>query len=166
MNLKGAHLFPLPAPQLDRFMLQLSMGYPGEEDEAAIVLQHGRTDGWKGFAPVVSSEDLNSWRREVDQIHISEEIVSYIVACVRETRKHPDVLVGASPRTGVKLSRLVRALSLVRGMEYVPVDMVKEVFHHAVSHRLVLRDPDMSAHEIIDTVLSNVPIERRRRGRG
>lgn len=165
MNLKGAHLFPLPAPQLDRFMLQLSMGYPDADDEAAIVLQHGRVDGWSGFAPVVTSTDLNAWREEVDRVHIDEEVVSYIVACVRETRKHPDVLVGASPRTGVKVSRLVRALSLVRGLDFVPIEMVKEVFHHAVSHRLMLRDPDMSANEIIDTVLSSVPVEARRRRR-
>ncbi len=165
MNLKGAHLFPLPAPQLDRFMIQLSMGYPAEDDEAAIVRQHGREDGWKGFDPVVTSEELAQWQSDVDRVHISDEVVRYIVACVRETRKHPDVLVGASPRTGVKVSRLVRSLALVRGVDYVPIDMVKEVFHVAVSHRLILRDPDMSANEIIDSVLSSVPVEQKRRKR-
>jgi MoxR-like ATPase len=101
----------------------------------------------------------------VDRVQISEEVVQYIVACVRETRRHPDVLVGASPRTGVKVSRLIRSLSLVRGTDFVTIDMVKEVFHSAVSHRLILRDPDMSANEIIDSVLSSVPVEQRRRRR-
>ena len=163
MNLKGAHLFPLPAPQLDRFMIQISMGYPDETAEAAIVTQHGREDAWKGFVSVVSSDDLNNWQESVDLVQISDEVVEYIVACVRETRKHPDVLVGASPRTGVKVSRLIRALALIRGLDYVTIDMVKEVFHHAVSHRLILRDPDLSADEIIDTVLQSVPVERKRR---
>jgi MoxR-like ATPase len=165
MNLKGAHLFPLPAPQLDRFMIQLSMGYPDEENEAAIVSQHGRIDAWKGFAPVVTSGELTSWQEQVDSLFISEEIIEYIVACVRETRKHPDVTVGASPRTGVKVSRLIRALALARGIDYVTVDMVKEVFHTAVDHRLILRDPDMSANEIIDSVLSSVPVEKKHRRR-
>ena len=165
MNLKGAHLFPLPAPQLDRFMVQLSMGYPDEEDEAAIVAQHGRVDGWEGFSPVVTSDELTRWQDSVDTLFIAEEVIDYIVASVRETRKHPDVTIGASPRTGVKLSRLIRALSLIRGIEYVTVDMVKEVFYNAVAHRLILRDPDMSAHEIIDSVLASVPVEKKHRRR-
>ncbi|MCL2602779.1 MAG: AAA family ATPase, partial [Treponema sp.] len=58
MNLKGAHLFPLPAPQLDRFMLRLSLGYPSEEEERAIIEKHGRTDAWEGFSSVIDSGDL------------------------------------------------------------------------------------------------------------
>lgn len=159
MNLKGAHLFPLPAPQLDRFMIQLSMGYPSDEDEALIVKQHGREDGWYGFSPVVGSEDLISWQETVDAVSIHEDVVSYIVECVRRTRQHPDVLVGASPRTGVKVSRLIRALALVRGEDFVTVDMVKEVFHTAVAHRLIMRDPDMSPGDVISSILDSVPVE-------
>ena len=67
MNLKGAHLFPLPAPQLDRFMVQLSMGYPNTSDEISIVNQHGRDDGWGEFKPVIKAEDIIEWRNLVDQ---------------------------------------------------------------------------------------------------
>lgn len=162
MNLKGAHLFPLPAPQLDRFMIQLSMGYPDPEDEASIVRQHGRDDGWSGFSAVVGSDDITTWQKAVDSVSIHEEVIAYIVNCVRQTRRHPDVLVGASPRTGVKISRLIRALALVRGSDYVTVDMVKEVFHTAVAHRLIMRDPDMSPREVLDSILSTVPVEKRR----
>ncbi len=162
MNLKGAHLFPLPAPQLDRFMIQLSMGYPNDEDEASIVKQHGRFDGWKNFGPVVSSEELIKWQTEMDNVEIHSEVIDYIVACVRKTRQHPDVLVGASPRTGVKVSRLIRALALIRNEDYVTVDLVKEVFHNAVTHRLIMRDPEMPAEDVIDSVLKNVPVEPKR----
>ncbi|MBN1686204.1 MAG: MoxR family ATPase [Spirochaetales bacterium] len=161
MNLKGAHLFPLPAPQLDRFMIQLSMGYPDTADEISIVNQHGRDDGWTAFGPTVKSEDIISWRRLVDEVTIHEEVVSYIVNCVRKTRQHPDVQTGASPRTGVKVSRLVRALALVRGMDFVNIDMVKEVFHNAVSHRLIMKDPDMAPQSVIDSILETVPVEPR-----
>ena len=161
MNLKGAHLFPLPAPQLDRFMVQLSLGYPSTGDEIAIVNQHGRDDGWGEFKPVIKAEDIIAWRNLVDQVSIHEEIVGYIVDCVRKTRQHPEVQTGASPRTGVKVSRLVRALALVRGIDFVNVDMVKEVFHNAVSHRLIMRDPETPPQSVIDSILDTVPVEPR-----
>lgn len=159
MNLKGAHLFPLPAPQLDRFMVQLSMGYPPEHSEEAIVRQHGRNDAWDSFAPVVSSNDLLTWKEMVDQTYISDEIVSYIVTCVRRTREHSDVLVGASPRTGVKVSRLARALSLIRGNDYATIDTVKEIFAAAVTHRIVMKNSAQSPETVIEEVMERTPVE-------
>ncbi|MBT3274673.1 MAG: MoxR family ATPase, partial [Spirochaetales bacterium] len=162
MNLKGAHLFPLPAPQLDRFMIQLSMGYPNPDDEEAIVKQHGRDDGWQSFKPVVQASEIIEWQQLVDQVTIHDEIVHYIVNCVRRTRTHPEVQTGGSPRTGVKVSRLVRALALVRGIDFVTIDMVKEVFASAVAHRLIMRDPDMSPSSVIESILDTVPVEPKR----
>lgn len=159
MNLKGAHLFPLPAPQLDRFMIQLSMGYPNAESEAAIVAQHGRTDGWKDFRPVIAASELLRWGALVDEVSIHPDIIDYIVACVRRTREHSDVLVGGSPRTGVKLSRLSRALAMVRGEDYVTVDLVKEIMVPAVAHRLVMKDSSMPTIPVIEQILESVPVE-------
>jgi len=163
MNLKGVHLFPLPAPQLDRFMIELSMGYPEAPDEAAIVRQHGREDAWSSFGPVVSSAELVDWQAQVDKVEIHPEIVNYIVACVRQSRLHPDVAMGASPRTGVKLSRLARALALVRGQDFVTVDLVKEIFPPAVAHRLMLNDASRNAGPVLQDILGSVPVEPSRR---
>jgi MoxR-like ATPase len=163
MNLKGVHLFPLPAPQLDRFMIELSMGYPEAPDEAAIVRQHGREDAWLNFGPVVSSTELVEWQAQVDKVEIHPEIVNYIVACVRQSRLHPDVAMGASPRTGVKLSRLARALALVRGQDFVTVDLIKEIFLPAVAHRLVLNDASRNSGPVLQEILGTVPVEPSRR---
>jgi len=163
MNLKGVHLFPLPAPQLDRFMIRLSLGYPPAEDEAAIIRQHGRNDGWAGFGPVVDSTSLIRWKKLVDEVALHADVVDYLLACIRETRNHPDIEMGASPRTGVKISRLVRALALVRGIDYVPVDYVKEVFVPAVAHRIVTRDPAITPETALGRILDAVPVEARRR---
>ncbi len=163
MNLKGAHLFPLPAPQLDRFMLQLSMGFPNHSNEMEIVKQHGRNDGWKTFGPVIPYTTLLKWQQMVDSVSIHDDIVDYIVALVRATRNHPDIVVGASPRTGVKLSRLARALCLLRGFDFVTPDIIKEIFIPAVAHRLQLQDPEASAAEILETILKSVPIDSRNR---
>jgi MoxR-like ATPase len=158
MNLKGVHLFPLPAPQLDRFMVQLSMGYPDSEDEASIIKQHGRDDAWSRFAPVVTSTEMLQWQRLVDSVSIHGDVVDYIVACVRQSRHHPDVMMGASPRTGVKVSRLARALALLRGQDYVTIDLVKEIFLPAVSHRLVMQDTSQSPVPLLEEILKTVPV--------
>ncbi|MBN2509405.1 MAG: MoxR family ATPase [Spirochaetales bacterium] len=165
MNLKGAHLFPLPAPQLDRFMLQLSMGFPDHDNEKEIVKQHGRADGWKSFGPVIPYSTLLKWQEMVDSVTIHDDVVDYIVALVRATRNHPDIVVGASPRTGVKLSRLARALCLLRGSDFVTPDIIKEIFISAVAHRLQLQDPEDSAADILKGILTSVPVDGRKRSK-
>lgn len=159
MNLKGAHLFPLPAPQLDRFMVQLSLGYPDPHDEAEIVKQHSRDDAWESFEPVISSRRLLHWQNLVDRVTVHPEVIDYLVACIRETRYQQDVLTGASPRTGVKLSRLARALALIRGMSFVTVDLVKELFHPVLAHRVIMKDPSRESGDILDAILNSVPVE-------
>jgi MoxR-like ATPase len=160
MNLKGVHLFPLPAPQLDRFMLQVSLGFPGPEEESEIIKMHGKTDAWKDFKPVIRSTQLTEWQNLVDRVFIHDDIIDYMVSCINRTRTHEDVLMGASPRTGVKLSRLARALSMIRGEEFVSIDTVKEIFLPAVAHRLVLHDPARDPGEILDHILKTVPVDK------
>jgi MoxR-like ATPase len=159
MNLKGVHLFPLPAPQLDRFMLQVSLGFPKPDQEAEIIKMHGRNDAWKDFRPVISSNQLTRWQNLVDQVFIHDDLIDYMVSCINKTRTHQDILMGASPRTGVKVSRLARALSMIRGEEYVSIDTVKEIFIPAVSHRLVLHDPAQKPEQILDHILKTVPVD-------
>ncbi|MDR0568227.1 MAG: MoxR family ATPase [Spirochaetaceae bacterium] len=159
MNLRGVHLFPLPAPQLDRFMIRLSMGYPSEEDEREIIGRHGRTDAWNSFESVIGSEDLIRWKKQVDEVQMHPEVTGYIVNCVRQTRAHPDIETPASPRAGVRLSRLVRSLALCRGLDYVPVDLVKETFITAMAHRIVTRDPSIPPETPLESILNSVPVE-------
>ncbi len=158
MNLKGAHLFPLPAPQLDRFMIQLSLGFPSEEDEISILQQHGRTDGWKNFKPVTPSGQLLHWQAMVDEISVHSDIAEYIVRLIRATRVHPEISTPASPRTGVKLSRLARALSLLRGQDFVSQDTVKELFTTALAHRITLHDPDRPRDTVLREILKATPV--------
>ncbi|MDC7219743.1 MAG: MoxR family ATPase [Spirochaetales bacterium] len=158
MNLKGAHLFPLPAPQLDRFMLRLSLGYPQAEDELAIVSQHGRNDGWKTLKPVLKASDLRAWQEEVDTVSIHPDIIRYIVDLVRATREHGSVETGCSPRTGVKLSRMARSLALIRGEEFITHDHIKEIFVAATAHRLELKDPDASAEDVLNEILQTTAV--------
>jgi MoxR-like ATPase len=160
MNLRGVHLFPLPAPQLDRFMIRLSLGYPSVEDEREIIGRHGRMDAWDNFESVIDSADLIRWKKMVDEVQMHPDISAYIVDCVRQTRVHPDIETGASPRAGVRISRLVRSLALCRGLDYVPIDFVKETFITAMAHRIITRDPSIPPEAPLESILNSVPVDR------
>ena len=162
MNLKGVHLFPLPTPQLDRFMIRLSLGYPSAEDETEIINRHGKIDAWDNFESVINSADLIEWKKMVDTVQMHPDITAYIVNCVRATRVHPDIETPASPRAGVRISRLARSLALCRGMDYVTIDLVKEIFIHAMAHRIITRDPSITPEAPLLSILNSVPVESRR----
>ena len=165
MNLKGVHLFPLPTPQLDRFMIRLSLGYPSEADETEIINRHGRIDAWDSFQSVIDSADLIRWKKMVDEVQMHPDVTAYLVNCVRQTRVHPDIETPASPRAGVRISRLARSLALCRGMDYVPVDLIKEIFIHAMAHRIITRDPSIPPEAPLESILNSVPVEPSRRER-
>ena len=163
MNLKGVHLFPLPTPQLDRFMIRLSLGYPSEEDETEIINRHGKIDAWDSFQSVIDSADLIRWKKMVDEVQMHPDVTAYLVNCVRQTRSHPDIEIPASPRAGVRISRLARSLALCRGMDYVPVDLIKEIFIHAMAHRIITRDPSIPPEAPLESILNSVPVEPKKR---
>jgi MoxR-like ATPase len=142
-------------------MLRLSLGYPSEGDERAIVEKHGRQNAWEGFESVIDSGDLIRWKKMVDQIQVDPDVNAYIVACVRQTRSHPDIESPASPRAGVRISRLVRSLALCRGLDYVPIDFVKETFIPAMAHRIITRDPSIPPEAPLEKILDTVPVERK-----
>ncbi len=162
MNLEGVHLFPLPAPQLDRFMIRISLGFPESDVEAEIIKQHGREDGWSDFFPVLPYQELLGWQKLVDRVTIGEEIISYIVSCVRQTRVHPDVHMCASPRAGIKVARLARALALLRGRNYVDIDLIKEIFLPAMAHRIIMHDSSEKSEDLLENILDTVPVEAAR----
>ncbi|MCL2720694.1 MAG: MoxR family ATPase [Treponema sp.] len=159
MNLKGVHLFPLPVPQLDRFMIRLSLGYPSAEDETKIINQHGKIDAWDNFKSVIDSADLIRWKKMVDDVQMHPDVTAYLVNCVRFTRIHPDIETPASPRAGVRISRLAKSLALCRGMDYVPIDIIKEIFIPAMAHRIITRDPSIPPEAPLQSILNSAPVE-------
>jgi MoxR-like ATPase len=101
-------------------------------------------------------------KKMVDEVQMHSDITSYIVNCVRQTRAHPDIEIPASPRAGVRISRLARSLALCRGMDFVPVDIVKEIFIHAMAHRIITRDPSIPPEAPLQSILDTVPVEPKR----
>jgi MoxR-like ATPase len=129
--------FPLPEAQLDRFFLRTALGYPGEDDELAIVEEQLRQHPLDRLRAVVSLEDVALLRRAVQDVYIDPVIRRWVIKLVRATREADGVAIGASVRGSLALERATRAWALLDGREYVtPVD-VESLFLPVVMHRIV-----------------------------
>jgi MoxR-like ATPase len=153
--------FPLPEAQLDRFLLRVRMGYPGEEDEERI-LTVGRRGRVLPSTPLPDAPDLVGLRRLVDDVRLEPPVRHYIVSLARATRDHPDVQVGASPRAVEHMGDATRARALLAGRDYVLPDDVKALAGPVFNHRLVLstdaRIRDRRQDEILEEIVEGVPV--------
>jgi len=158
-------VYPLPEAQLDRFALKLRVGYPSEEEEAEILRRRvQRKSDFVQVRTVVSREEVLEMQEAVEEVHVDEDILRYIVQLVRATRQHPKVEVGVSPRGAETLLKLARAHAVLRGRDYVIPDDVKAVAVEALAHRLVLKSEmwvrGVSPESIIRDVLATVPVPK------
>jgi MoxR-like ATPase len=160
IDLEGT--FPLPEAQLDRFLFQIHLGYPSEDDERAILKLDAALDPARIAAPCVSHDEIKMLQGCVARTHVSEDMHRYIVAVVRMTRQLPTLALGASPRATVALSRSARALASLRGRDYVLPDDVKYLAPRVLAHRMVLaaqaRLKQQRAADIVSELLARVPV--------
>jgi MoxR-like ATPase len=153
-------VFPLPEAQLDRFLIQIDMGYPEMAEEIAIVKMQAEGHPIEQLNPVAGEEDVQLLRQAVRRVHTDPSIFEYIVRLVRATRERPDLLLGASPRASLGLHHLSRALALVQGVAHVQPDHVKLAAPAVLRHRLLLTpqarlagvQPDGVIMELLDQV--------------
>jgi MoxR-like ATPase len=154
--------YPLPEAQLDRFLLRMSVGYPGRDDEWQMLAQRAeRGHDEVELEPVVDRQSLLDMQQAVEGVHVSEAVGLYIVDVVTATRNSPSVQVGASPRGSLALLKLSRARAALQGRDFVTPDDVKAVAVPALAHRLTLR-PELwvqrvSADDIVRERLETVP---------
>ena len=135
--------YPLPEAQLDRFLLKIVVGYPSRDEEREIVRRHGSRTlmpdvSAYGLARIADHETLARARAAVAGLHLSDELIDYVVDLVRATRQHTAIQHGASPRSATMLAAASRALASLRGRTFVIPDDVKELFLPAMRHRVVL----------------------------
>jgi MoxR-like ATPase len=129
--------FPLPEAQLDRFFLRTALGYPGEDDEIAIVEEQLRVHPLASLRPVVSVDEVNTLRAAVQDVYIDPALRRWAIRLVRATREAEGVAIGASVRGSLALERAARAWALLDGRDYVtPVD-VERLFLPVLMHRIV-----------------------------
>ncbi len=128
--------FPLPEAQLDRFLLQIQLGYPTLAEEEEILLRYERHDPLQQLQPVADAATILALQAEVRTIHVNEDVRRYILAIVRNTREHEAVQLGVSPRGTLALYRASQALAALRGRDYVIPSDVKHLCPTVLTHRI------------------------------
>jgi MoxR-like ATPase len=148
--------YPLPESQLDRFMMRVVIGYPSRQKELEILDTHGVRSTFLDLEPVVSVAEIKELIVVAREVTVSSSVKSYIIDLVDGTRHHPDVLLGASPRSALFLQRLSRALAASQGREYVTPDDIKLLAHPVLEHRMALRPEAQMRGETLPEVIGDL----------
>ena len=156
----------LPDSQMDRFMVRLSLGYPNPKDEVTMVLNRQGGNPLHTLRALLTREQLAEIQDEVEDTHLSDSIVNYIVNLINATRKSEDILRGASPRATLAVTAMAKAVAQLRGRDYVVPGDVREVFVHTIAHRLILSPKaeaqNKSAEQVLREILDATPAPRLR----
>lgn len=152
--------FPLPEAQLDRFLMQVQLGYPTEEEEEQILLRYEREEPLTDLQPVATGEEVQALQQRAREVHVSVDVRHYIVKVARATREHASVDLGVSPRGTLALYRASQALAALRGRDYVIPSDVQRLCPALLTHRVHIspqvrlrgRTPAQVVQEIIDAV--------------
>jgi MoxR-like ATPase len=154
--------FPLPEAQLDRFIIKLSIGYPSEEDERAILRRFKEVSPLTDLQPVTSAEEVLQAQQAVRGVYVNPVVEGYIVSVVHATRRHEAIELGASPRATMALYRTSQALAAVEGRGYVLPDDVKCMALPVLAHRIILstrtRLRGRGNSALLQEVLDSVPV--------
>lgn len=160
--------YPLPEAQKDRFMLKITMSYPGREEELSLAQQMLGTRSPEALLAnntvqtVVTAEQLQSVRRGLEHMVVREELLAYLVDIVRHTRQHESVFIGAGPRATQALLLASRAYAALAGRDFVTPDDVKTMALPVLEHRLVLRPEfeieGLTIPEVIRNILAARPV--------
>ncbi len=160
--------YPLPEAQMDRFMLRISPGYPETIDEEIEILRRRmnwrKDDPTEDVDPIIPLSAFEKMQRAVEDVYVDRKILEYISELVRETRGHELVELGSSPRGGLALLKLSRALAVIDGRDYVIPDDVKRVAVEALSHRIILKFEyaveGLRAEEVVKDILGKVKVPK------
>ena len=157
--------YPLPEAQLDRFIARIRLGYLDEAGEAEMARRRLE----RGSAPprpaeILDAGTLIAMRESLEQVHLDDDLLGYVVRLVAATRSHPQVTVGASPRGTLAVIQLARGHAALDSRDYVIPEDVKAVAVPALAHRLVLR-PEMwvrrvTGADLISEILAGEPVPR------
>jgi MoxR-like ATPase len=148
--------YPLPEAQLDRFMMRVVIGYPSREKELEILDTHGVRSTFHDLDSVATLHEVQEMVDIARIVAVSSSVKNYIVDLVEGTRQHPDVMLGASPRSALFLQRISRSRAASNGRDYVMPDDIKALASPVLEHRLALRPEAHMRGETIETIIDDV----------
>jgi MoxR-like ATPase len=154
--------YPLPEAQMDRFAVQLSLGYVAPEDEVAILSAQAQRHPIDTLTACVSIDDVLMVRRRAAGVRMSDELKRYAVDVVRATRAATGIQLGASPRASLALMKAAQALALSEGREFVIPEDVREMAVPVIAHRMVVepqaRFAGVTTAGLVEEILAKVPM--------
>ncbi|NLC88525.1 MAG: MoxR family ATPase [Clostridiaceae bacterium] len=131
--------YVLPEAQLDRFMFRMTLGYPTAKEEINIMSRFSAENPIDNLLPVAAAADVLWLRDQARQVYVADAIKLYITNLAQQTRHHPDVELGASPRASLMLLQAAKAAALLSGRDYVLPDDVQSLLHFVFDHRLIIK---------------------------
>ncbi|MBQ6240613.1 MAG: MoxR family ATPase [Firmicutes bacterium] len=153
--------FPLPEAQLDRFLMQLSLGYTDKEGSLAILDRFVKGAPDQEIEPVCTAEELLEMQQAVKTVYVHPDVAAYTVDIVEKTRGREDVSLGVSPRGNLSLVKAAQALAAVRGRNFVSPQDIKDLVIPVLGHRMILssglRNRSTQIEGILNGILSTVP---------
>jgi len=160
-NVEMTGTYPLPEAQLDRFFARLTLGYPDEASEQAMLASRQTAEPLSSLRPITSPEEMMLVQAAIQEVHVSDLVRKYMVDVVRATREHALILLGASPRGSLFLLRAAQAQAAINGKEHVTPDDVKAVATMILGHRVIprgeVRARGTTTDQIITQILDTVP---------
>lgn len=148
--------YPLPEAQLDRFLMKISMGYPTFLEELELLERNSQNSPIEEIGAVLSREDLLEIQQKVKTVYVDKTIQQYIIHLVSQTREHPLIYLGVSPRGSLALMKAAKALAYINGRDYVIPDDVKFLAPYIMGHRILLTSEARYDGETNDSVIENI----------
>lgn len=161
--------YRLPEAQLDRFLFKITMDYPTFEDEINILkLHHQQNNSManhaKTWTPILTKEEIAALRETIKQVHISDELMTYIAQLITQTRDHADIYLGASPRASLALLNASKAYAALQGRDFVIPEDIIYLSPLVLRHRIIIMpEKEMEgfiSDDIIHELIKAVPVPR------
>ena len=159
--------YALPEAQLDRFLFKINVGYPTIEDEIKIITRHNERKGAKPntlVESVLSEAELEEFRAKIFDILVEEKIVKYIAEIITNTRTHPHLYLGGSPRASIAILMAAKSFAAINGRDFVTPDDVKKAVFPVLRHRIILtpeREMEgMTTDKVIEMIMQSVEVPR------
>ncbi len=154
--------YPLPEAQLDRFMMRLELGYPDPDTEVSILYSQTESHPVDDVRAVLAQSDMADIQRQVRRVAVEPTVAAYIVELVNQTRRNPNLKLGASPRGSLMLFRACQAAAYADGRSYVMPDDAHTLAVPVLAHRIILhakaRYDGTDKAGIIHSILEDTPI--------
>jgi len=154
--------FLLPEAQKDRFLMRLNLGYPSLADEKQILERFQMRHPLDTLQPVTTPDRILKSQEAVREVKVASEVSDYILKIVRQTRAHPALWLGASPRGSLGLFRAAQAMAAIEGKDFVTAELVKSLAPIVLAHRLIIRREekfrDTRVEAIVAEILERTPL--------